>query len=143
MTAIKKGDKNIFEYDVLSTLVLLLVFFGFGFTTGYAQTKPVIKTFKSFHNIHVQEEELECIDCHTKTGLKGVQKPMKMKRKKSEKFKNANYIIEKSGVLMVSPTSSLSRVDREVCLDCHDSGDKPWYGDKKMKAGDAYKKNGR
>ena len=64
---------------------------------------------------------------------------MMMKSKKGEKYIDASYIVEKSGILMISPTSAFSRVNRKVCMDCHNSGDKPWYGDEKMKARDAYK----
>ena len=152
MATIKKGDNNILSYAVLSTLVMLTGLIIFGFTTGYAQSKPGIKkSLKSYHKIHTKEVGLECTDCHTAVkeaspavkGLKEKQKPMKMKRKKGEKYKDASYIVMNSGILMISPTSALSRVDRKVCLDCHDSGDKPWYGNKKMKAGDAYKKEGK
>ena len=151
MVIIEKGNKRISRYSFVTILVMFVGIFGFGVTTVHAQSMSVIKSIKSYHKIHVKEVGLDCTDCHTAVkeaspsvkGLKEKQKPMKMKRKKGEKYKDASYIVINSGILMISPTSALSRVDRKVCLDCHDSGDKPWYGDKKMKAGDAYKKEGK
>jgi len=152
MVVIKKSNNNILNYAILSPLVIFIGLIIFGFTTGYAQSNTGIeKSLKSYHKIHIKEVGLECTDCHTAVkeigstvkNLKDKKKPMKMKRKKGEMYKNASYIVVNSGILMISPTSARSRVNREVCLDCHDSGDKAWYGDKKMKAGDAYKKDGR
>ena len=151
MIIINKGNTNILSYAVLSTLVMLIGLICFGVTPGYAQSKTGVKSLKSYHKIHTKEVGLECLDCHTVAKgisptvkvLKEKQKVVKMKRKKGEKFNDASYIVVKSGILMISPTNASRRSDREGCLDCHDSGDKPWYGDEKIKAGDAYQKEGK
>ena len=67
MATNKKGDKRILKYSVVSALMIFVWIFGFGVTAGYAQTKPEIKTLKSYHKIHVKAEGLDCTDCHTST----------------------------------------------------------------------------
>ena len=82
---------------------------------------PIVKSLQTFHDMHTKTVGLECTSCHK------TQEP-------------PSYLTVKESVAEIAPTNARVELDRKVCLGCHQTGAKPWYGDQIFKAGEAYEK---